>query len=435
MENRNSSKAWELLMKDHNILKTVEEKSLFKIHVTDIEKYNPLQLMTGWDCSNNVPESLKINILPVNKNEYVLGNCLVYKKFPNLNQSLFNIKYVDFPNLETINIANINSETLSLKVLLISGILNDFLGLSPLDKLYSTFNGKIQTEEFSFFIGTSDKRTELIDVNNASTEIDAVLESNDYVVIIKFRNILHEDFNISQLYYPYRVWKDRVNKEVKTIICLYSNKIFRILEYRFDNPTDYSSVSLVRTKNYSFDDTQIPIEDIVKTFNNTDVKYDENSQKSEPPFPQANKMERIISLLEQMYKKPLDSYDIMNLMSFSKRQKDYYISAGRYLGIFEKQKKNINGKSEIVYCLTELGKTLYNLNYKKRQLKIVSLILEHKIFRDLFLSTQTTGTLPSLQEIMDAMSKYNIRAGGSTVKRRASSILAWIKWIYSLPNI
>lgn len=47
-------------------------------------------------------------------------------------------------------------------------------------------------------------------------------------------------------------------------------------------------------------------------------------------------MDRVISLLENMYENPMTTQQIAELMDFDLRQSDYYFNAGRYLGLFEK---------------------------------------------------------------------------------------------------
>ena len=67
----------------------------------------------------------------------------------------------------------------------------------------------------------------------------------------KPKNILNEEFHVRQLYFPYRLWRNKVTKPVRLIFSIYSNMIFRLFEYRFVEINDYSSIELIKTKNYS----------------------------------------------------------------------------------------------------------------------------------------------------------------------------------------
>ena len=77
------------------------------------------------------------------------------------------------------------------------------------------------------------------------------------VVIMEAKNVVHEDFHVRQLYYPYRLWRSRVKKPIRLVFSVYSNMIYRLFEYRFATPEDYSSIEPVQAKNYSLQDTKI----------------------------------------------------------------------------------------------------------------------------------------------------------------------------------
>jgi len=81
-----------------------------------------------------------------------------------------------------------------------------------------------------------------------------------------------------------------------------------------------------------------------------------------------------------------------------------------------------------------LGKDTVKLRYKERQLKLVSLILEHEIFNRLFIKVYNSGELPTKEEIQNIMRKNNVCNDGQIV-RRSSSVYSWLKWIFNLQNI
>ena len=294
----------------------------------------------------------------------------------------------------------------------------------------ATFNGRMGTGEFEFVVDTTRNIKQKISVNNAQCEIDGGFENNDSVVIMEAKNVVHEDFHIRQLYYPYRLWKNKVNKPIRLVFSVYSNMIYRLFEYRFNILEDYSSIELVRTKNYSLQDTTITLDDLFRVRKDTLVKTDDNMDNSDVPFIQANSMERIISLLENMYENPMTSQQIAELMDFEPRQSDYYYNAGKYLGLFEK----VNEDKQRVVALTSLGNKVFKLNYKERQLKIVELILEHQIFSDLFDGMIKTGDMPNKKDIEDEMRALHVCDEGQIV-RRASSIYGWLKWIFNLTKL
>lgn len=120
------------------------------------------------------------------------------------------------------------------------------------------------------------------------------------------KNVVHKDFHIRQLYYPYRLCKTKVKKPIRLVFAIYSNMIYRLSEYRFTSLDNYSSIELVQSKNYSLQNITITIEDLLNVRNNTIVKNDDNMKYNKKvPFIQANSMDRIISLLENLYENPI----------------------------------------------------------------------------------------------------------------------------------
>lgn len=181
---------------------------------------------------------------------------------------------------------------------------------------------------------------------------------------------------------------------------------------------------------YSLQYTSINLEELCEVRKNTNILTDDNQDNTDIPFIQANSMDRIISLLENMYDNPLTPSQITELMDFEPRQSDYYYNAGRYLGLFEKQTED----GSVLVHLTELGCRVFRMNYKERQLKLVSLILEHEIFAQYFDYVVENGELPEQKDIQKTMQKLNV-CSNNLVVRRASSVLGWLKWIFNLPNL
>ena len=428
--NLSANEAWKVLIDKYNILEEVQENGCYHIKASQIKQFKEPRLMAKWDSTDALPKVLrdnKINILPDSRSSYVIGDFLLYQEIPILEENVTQMAHVELPDYESIDVNNISSEANAINVLLLTGILDDFLNTN---NNVATFNGRMGTGEFEFVVETTRNIKQKISVNNAQCEIDGGFENNDSVVIMEAKNVVHEDFHIRQLYYPYRLWKNKVNKPIRLVFSVYSNMIYRLFEYRFNILEDYSSIELVRTKNYSLQDTTITLDDLFRVRKDTLVKTDDNMDNSDVPFIQANSMERIISLLENMYENPMTSQQIAELMDFEPRQSDYYYNAGKYLGLFEK----VNEDKQRVVALTSLGNKVFKLNYKERQLKIVELILEHQIFSDLFDGMIKTGDMPNKKDIEDEMRALHVCDEGQIV-RRASSIYGWLKWIFNLTKL
>ena len=432
----NVSDAWQVLFDKYNILTEISNNGYYKISASQIKEVKEPRLMAKWDSSEQLPTSLKknkINILPDSRSSYVLSDFLLYQELPKLVEHVKNMAKVELPDLKTIDVNNISSEANAINVLQISGILEDFLELDSDDVLYGTFNGRMSSGKFDFLVDTRRKIQRKVDVDRAQIEIDGGFESSQCVVILEAKNVLHEDFHIRQLYYPYRLWESKVTKPIRLIFSIYTNKIFRLMEYRFKEKGNYSSIELVRTKNYSLEDTTISMDEIKSVYdsiNDNELISDDKNNGNNIPFIQADNFERIVSLLENMYENPMTSAEIIELMQFSERQRDYYFNAGKYLGLFEKIKE---GKI-IKYGLTRLGVSIFKKSYKERQLELVKLILSHRIFRDLFQEIIETGEIPTHNRVVELELEYNV-CGSGVAKRRATSVLSWLIWIINLTNI
>ncbi|WP_434325734.1 DUF7226 domain-containing protein [Mycoplasma leachii] len=163
-------------------------------------------------------------------------------------------------------------------------------------------------------------------------------------------------------------------------------------------------------------------------FLETKVIYTDNQYESDTVFIQADSFWRIIDILEFLSRKTKTKKQIAQIMNFTDRQADYYFNAGKYLKLWDKNK---NTKQVF---LTNIAKKIIKLNYKQRQLKLVSLILEHKIFNELFIQTYTNQQFPTKEKIISIMLENNV-CSKNLVERRSNSVFAWIKWIFNLTNI
>ena len=428
--NMSANEAWKALIEKYYILDEIEKHGCFHINASQIKEFKEPRLMAKWDSTDALPEVFrknKINILPNSRSSYVLGDFLLYEKIPELKEHVTQMDHVEIPQYESIDVNNIHSEATAMNVLALSGMLDNFL---ETDENVSTFHGRMGTGNFEFQVNTHRNRKIAIHVNNAQCEVDGGFENHSSVVIMEAKNVIHEDFHIRQLYYPYRLWKTKVKKPIRLVFSVYSNMIYRLFEYGFTELEDYSSIEFIKAKDYSLQDRRITWEVLIEVRKKTKQKTKDNMDETNIPFIQANSMDRIISLLENIYENPMTLQQIAEFMDFEQRQSDYYYNAGKYLGLFEKTTDD----KQIVVSLTSLGTKVFRLNYKQRQLKLVELILEHEIFIYFFDYMIKTGEMPDKDTIAKKMRELNVCKEGQIV-RRASSVLGWLKWIYHLTKL
>ena len=434
MSKLNTNQAWKLIFDDYNILDKIDAEGKYEIDAKEIKKYREPRLMAKFDCYQNLPavfKKNKINILPTSRGSYVLGRFKLFQELGNFPIDSLRINKAYVPDLETVDINNISSEAMAINVMSLSSVLNDFLGVEP---NYQTISGRMGSGEFDFNVDSYSNSSVNISVKNAQIEIDAGFENSESVIIIEAKNVFHQDFNARQLYFPYRTWSNKVNKPIRLVFMVYFNQVYRLLEYEFTDINNYSSLSFVQEKLYSLENTQITTDDLSSVYKNTKVKYSDNMEiKDIPPFPQADDFSRIINLLEVLNKKDLSVDKITEIMGFTSRQTDYYYNAGLYLGLFNKYSWIDRDENKVISVkLTDLGRELNKMNYKDRQLKLVSLLLEHRIFNGLFFKALISNKVPSRDEVINEMVKYNVCSSGSVATRRSQTVISWLNWVFSL---
>lgn len=423
-----NDRAWEALFKKYDILSQVKLYGKFIISASQIKEYREPRLMAKFDHNVNLPQIFAKNnlaILPISRRDYVISHFEAYQQFEILDKS---ITKASLPaNLQSFDVNNIPSETIAINCALASGILSDFL---EEDVLYSTVSGRMGSGKFEFNIQNSyTKSPTLVSVNNSQIEIDAAFEGIYSLSLIEAKRVLSEDFLIRQLYYPYRVWSNRVTKKVKTIYLVYSNGIFSLYEYEFQNPNFYNSLALVKHKNYSIEDTTIELSDLQETALHATVIAEPNI-----PFPQANSFERVINICELLNVQDLSHEQVTEEYAFDIRQTNYYTDAARYLGLLERHYEKNN---KPIYSLSKLGKHIINLPYKQRQLAFCKVILQHEAFKKTFNLCMDLGSIPEPSMIIDIMKEsklYNVKSM-STYTRRSSTISGWINWMLGLIEV
>ena len=421
-----ANQAWKELIKNYNILDKIQKDGMFTITEGKINQYKESKLMTNWDSSEFLPHIFKknkINILPTSRNSYTLSNFKLYENLQFNKEK--NIKYASMPLYESLNVGNVNSKSSAIKVLINSNILNDFL---EVDKNLTIFNEYSGTVSFDFYFNDFNENKHQISVNNAKYKMDCGLENRESFIVLQAKNIKNTDFNISKLYYPYRFFEKRIKKPVRLLFLNYSNSIYDMFEYKFEEEKDFSSIKLLNHKKYSFQDTKIQLEDIKKIRLQTKVIYDDDMRKARIPFIQVNSFELVISLLENLYNNPMTLQQIAEFMSFEKRQADYYYNAGLYLGLFQKITDDDNN---ILVTLSPLGEKIFKMSYKQRQLSLVKQILEHKIFMEFFDKAVDCGEIAPINDIKIRMAELNV-CGEGQLYRRAGSVRSWLKWIFDL---
>lgn len=434
-----NDKAWESLFEKYNIQEEINTKGFFIISSTQINEFREARLMTKFDNQKTLPELFKDNniaILPISSNNYILANFKLYENIPEINTP---IEFKDFPPyIESIDYNKINSEAIALNSAYISKIIQDFLDENEENaEIYPTVDGKMSSGKFDFYVNSNNEHAPyLISVDRSGIEIDAGYESEHSLALIEAKNVIANDFLIRQLYYPFRLWKDKVSKKVRPIFMQYLNGVFSLYEYEFKDPDNYNSLELIKSKKYSIvsqEEMTISLQDIENILDTVECV-----NEPDVTFPQADSFDRIISLLEMLNNDTLKTKEeITDEFKFDPRQTDYYFNAGKYLGFLTEDKIAVEENGKIIdkpaIRLSNRGKNLFNVKYKKRQLEYVKAILEHQVFNQVLKDCIETFDMPCKAQIVIYMKEYLKRKyADQTYSRRASTISGWINWILKL---
>lgn len=412
--------AWKELFEKHNILEKISDLGHLTLTSSEINVFREARLMTKFDHRSQLPKLFSDNnlsILPTSRGGYVIGT---FDTFFDFNTEEIEIERIEFPILlESLNHREITSEATAINCAYVSNILNDFTNEKS---LLPTVSGRMSSSSFDFKINDS-KGLFNVSVGNSQVEIDGGYEGENSLNLIEAKNYISDDFLVRQLYYPFKLWSNKISKQVRPIFLTYTNGIFHLREYIFENPEHYNSLKLVKQKKYSIQDSSFNIQTIQEILESVQIV-----KEPEIPFPQADSFERVINLCELLKEKGfISKEEITQNYDFDSRQTDYYSNAGKYLGLLD-----IGRENGLIGCfLTKKGNQIFNLSIVERQIEFVKLILSHKAFNKTLDVCFKNGEMPIRDEIVEIMKSsklYNVNKE-STFYRRASTITGWINWI------
>jgi hypothetical protein len=414
--------AWEKIFDKYKIVNKVLNEGHTVISSTQINEFREARLMTKFDHKSQLPKLFadnNLSILPTSRGGYVIGT---FETFSDFNTDDIEVTPIEFPTfLESLDYRDITSEATAINCAFVSKILHDF---TEEENLLPTVSGRMSSSSFGFKINSS-KGLFDIKVGNSQVEIDGGYEGDNSLNLIEAKNYISDDFLVRQLYYPYKLWNGKIQKQVRPIFLTYTNGIFHLREYVFTNINHYNSLVLVKHKKYAVQDGAFNIETIQEILDRT-----KTIKEPEIPFPQADSFERVINLCELLKQKDfLTKEEITQSYDFDARQTDYYSNAGKYLGLLDTGKDPLSG--QIGCYLTNKGKQIFNTNLIDRQKEFVKIIISHSAFKQTLKLYLKNGEMPSKNEIVEVMKRSKLHKVGSdtTYFRRASTITGWTNWI------
>lgn len=434
---RNIDKAWECLDAEYHILDIVEKDSFAEISAQQMHemrgkveyatiKFEP-RLLTHFDNSNQQPKLFKDNdlsIMPTSRGSYVVGHFNPFVEiggdtdYDKIEEKLLYPKG-DWDSLSEQMLFN---ETMGLNYAESHGILEDFVG----ESLNSTVAGRQSGGTWKYNVISNGEQATL-SVDNPQIEIDGGYEGNNELVLVEAKNHLVSEFCLRQLYFPFRAWRERISKPIRTIFAVINGSDIYLYEYSFKDPETFEA-ELIKCCKYQIAVNRPTKEEVFKLFKNT-------SPKTEPAitFPQADSPSRTIDIIHRLVSsEPEDGLEmtatgISELYGIHRRQGNYYGDAAVYFGYAQ---KHGNGTS---YEPTKHAAQFAELNtQKQKKMHICQSVFELPVFHDAFGYYVATGEEMPKKEIVKLISKYRNDLNEGTPARRSSTVSAWIKWIINL---
>lgn len=421
-------KAWNNLFEKYSILEHVNKDGVFNITSAQINEFHQARLMAKFDYKEKLPQIFLQNelaILPMTNRSYVIGRFNIFESITN-NRKLETKDARKLPgHITAIDIDHISSETTALLCANICGILNSFFKEKTITHV---IGGRMGSGDFEFKL-----RDIKFSVSKSQIEIDGGFESEDYIYLVEVKNLIHDNFLVRQIYYPYRTWtkkleEKRINKKVRNIFLTYSDGNFYLREYEFEDPEDPSSIKMVNEERYSIVKDALNLEKLQEILDNVAIM-----EEPKVPFPQCNDLDKVINLCELLcYKnEAMSKAEISEEFHFVDRQADYYGNGARYLNlIVYNQNKS--------YSLTQLGESVFSQSLQQRQIELVRIILSHEPFNIVMRDHIERGEYPSPERVLELLKDYdmyNVNRESNTFKRRCSTVKGWINWIFDRVDI
>lgn len=430
--NKNDA-AWEKIFERYDILCRIAASGFADVTADQIREWREPRLIAKIDHKDNLPLLFKENnlsILTLTTSSYRIGPFDTFQTLPAWKAPGPEVEILKFPpNLESLDFLNLTSEPGVINTANATAMLENFAG----EELLLTVEGRMRTSEFDYRVDTFSGGSQEIKVTRAQMEIDAGYEGDSKLILFEVKNHSAKDFNMRQLYYPYRTWVARVKKQVVPVFLTFSNDVFDFYEFEFADDDNYSSASLSRHKRYMLEHSapkEIDLVDFAK-------RGIGNVNRTGAPFPQADSIERVIDLVGILIEQPRNADDLASYYGFDPRQSDYYFNAAKFLGLAT----SVKGPDGIeTREATELAISIFSREFKEKYQALAELVLGVDAISKCYLATRSDKGL-GVSEIAvifenshdsDKFPGSSEKLSDVTIRRRASTIRGWLSWLETI---
>jgi len=188
------------------------------------------RLLAKMDTFDSRPEIFKVNnifMISIENGKYALIKENIYIKLPKNDSYIRKIE----KKTDSLILDIGNSEISMLDNLLYNGILTQLIGE---DIKYGPLLGGRHRCSFSAKLGN-----ETLNIKGSQYETDGCYETENYICIVEAKSIECTNFNIRQLYFPFREIYKKIGDKKKIIaLFIYKDKknIINIYKFKWNNP-------------------------------------------------------------------------------------------------------------------------------------------------------------------------------------------------------
>ena len=430
--------AWEKAFRELDLSSAIRHQGWVDVTARELRQFREPRLMAKIDYSNNRPEIFRsegVNILALSSTHYRVGKFKVFQSLPDVSLSQKVVERVELPQgIESLAFKGLTSESTVVTSAFAAGILDKFCG----EELLLTSFGRMRTPQFDFSISGLRGEKYQLEVDSATIEIDAGFENNQAFSILEVKNHLPTDFNVRQLYYPYRTWTRRIQKPVESVFVTYSNDVYDLFRITFNDPLDFSSSEISEHKRFMVAEGTIRHQDLEEVAHRKLQSGMWNTAfRNRIPFPQADSFARVVDLVSLLIDQPMSASELTEHYGFDSRQSDYYYNAAKYLGLASSTRDDVTQVE--VREPTPEAQRIFSLPYREKFLALAELVLSIQPINQAFSLYAIQSGITRSQSIQEIFEKSNearyLNYSASTIERRSQTITAWVIWLNSLAEL
>ncbi|CAJ35289.1 conserved hypothetical protein [Methanocella arvoryzae MRE50] len=321
----------------------------------------------------------------------------------------------DLSMFQSLSLSEISSESQAIDFAYLVSLIRRFTGE---DELYLTIRGRLRSENFGF---TIPPRNHPVEVSGVQIEVDAGFESPDRIYILEAKMGRVADFNIRQLYYPYRDWSLKTSKEIVPILFIYTNGLFYFFEFAFSDDGQYGNLKLIKSKCYTINEGKKLSVDFKML-----VESPVGDEPDDVPYPQANDLDKVIDIVTNNKAGLTTKRAIAEFFDFEERQGDYYANAAIYLGLLKRKPNSTE------FVTTREGQGISNSeNRRNRNRTLLQQMAKRPTFHEIMRHAYDNKIKiedVSPDFIASVIKKY-YDINDNTARRRSSTVLSWLRWI------